>query len=114
MEVFFSMAVKGQKFKKYEGKFKIEVAESYLIKHEGGLGTVAKKYEIKKKRVEDWVKIYKTRGPEGLSVETRGRNSKGGGRPKTIKLEEMSLKEQVEYLKMENNILKKVQALLKN
>ena len=36
------------------------------------------------------------------------------GRLKQIKLDEMSKDEQIEYLKMENAILKKVKALRKN
>ena len=112
-EVHFLMAKKGQKFKSYTKEFKIKVAEAYLSGEYGGNQAVAKHFKLNnEKRVRDWVKIYKEKGPEAFSVETRGRNL--SGRPKTIKLDEMTLEQQVEYLKMEVDILKKVKALLKD
>jgi hypothetical protein len=63
------------------------------------------------------VKLYR-QDPELLKQNNRGKASlKDGvrkGRPKQIKLDEMSKDEQIEYLKMENAILKKVKALRKN
>lgn len=106
------MSKKGNKFQKYSVELKIKAVTDYLDGN-GGYKYIAKKYGLKNHRqVYDWVKIYKGKGKEGFLVETRGRNSKG--RPKAVKLEEMSLEQQVEYLKMENDILKKVQALLKD
>lgn len=107
------MALKGQKFRKYLPSFKLEVAEAYL-NGEGSYLSLARKYNLDSKlRVRDWAKIYKEKGSEGFLIETRGRNSKSE-KTKPINLEDMSLKEQVEFLKMENDILKKVKALLKN
>ena len=107
------MAKKGQKFKKYPAEFKIMVVEEYLKCESGGVDAITKKYDLKSnRRVCEWLKIYKEQGPEAFLIETRGRKSKG--RPKSIKLEEMTLEEQVKYLKMENDILKKARALLKD
>jgi hypothetical protein len=56
-------------------------------------------------------------GPGGFGVDGRHFGKKDGvqkGRPKRIKLEELSKDEQIEYLKMENAVLKKVKALRKD
>lgn len=103
-----------KKSNKYSAEFKIEVVKAYLSNEYGGMARIANKYNLRIKRVSDWIKIYRNKGPEAFLVETRGRNSNGGGKLKTIRLDEMSLEEQVKYLKMENDILKKVQALLKD
>ena len=106
------MALKGQKFKNYSRELKIEIAEAYL-NGEGSYLSLARKYNLESKfRVRDWVKIYKNKGSEGFLVDGRGRNSKG--RPKSINLEDMTKDEQIEFLKMENDILKKAKALQKN
>ena len=107
------MAKKGQKFKNYPAEFKIEVVEAYLSGKYGGVDPITKKYDLKtNRRVCEWLKIYKKQGPDGFLYETRGRISKGKGRSK--KLENMTLEEQVEFLKMEVDILKKVRALQEN
>jgi hypothetical protein len=53
-----------------------------------------------------------------LRQDNRGKGSlkdgKRKGRSKKVKLEDLSLEEQVEHLKMENAILKKAKALRKN
>ena len=103
----------GRKNKRYSAEFKVTVAEAYLSNEYGGYRRVAEKYNLRSKRVFDWVKIYRNQGPEAFLMENRGRSS-NGGRKKQIKLDELSLEEQVEYLKMENDILKKVKALLRD
>lgn len=112
------MAKKGTKFNKYTPEFKVEVAEAYLSGKYGGSNMVAKHYNVPShEQVDSWVKKYRESGPESLSVETRGRASiKDGvkkGRPRKKGLESMTKDEQIAYLKMENEILKKVQALRK-
>ena len=107
------MAKKGQKFRTYLPEFKIQVVEEYLSGKSGGVDAITKKYDLKSnRRIRDWLKIYKENGSQGFLIDGRGRKSTG--RPKSIKLEEMSLEEQVKYLKMENDILKKLKALLKD
>lgn len=58
-----------------------------------------------------WLKIFRIKGAEELSLETRGR-SKGGGRPKTNWSNEKEkikyLETQVAYLKAENDFLAKL------
>ena len=106
------MAKKGQKFKNYTAEFKLEVAKSYLNGIYGGIPGVAKHFGIGQTRVQEWVKIYREKGTESFLVDGRGKSGKSG-RPKSIILDEMSLEDQVEYLKMEVDILKKAKALLK-
>lgn len=102
------MAKKGSKFSKYSYEFKLEVVEDYLSGRSGGYRAIATKYGLKSKRqVEVWVKLYQE-APQRLTVETRGRKH---GIGKSIKLEEMSVEKQNEYLRMENDILKKLKAL---
>jgi len=96
----------------YPAEFKIKVAEAYLSGKEGGHIAVGRKFGLSRRRVEDWVRTYKEKGIDGFLHPTRGR--KFSVRPKPIELEDMTLEEQVKYLKMENDILKKVKALLKN
>lgn len=110
------MAKKGSKFNKYSYEFKIALIEEYLSGHFGGYDAISKRYKMKSsKQLRDWVKKYKE-DPQSLTVETRGRKSKNKrksrGRPKSMKLDEMVLEEQNKYLRMENDILKKLKALL--
>lgn len=110
------MAKKGSKFNKYTKEFKLEVVQAYLSNEYGGFEQVAKKFSLPdKSRVQDWLRLYNEKGSNAFQTETRGKGRSGkSGRPKLIKLEEMSLEEQNQYLRMENDILKKVQALLKD
>ena len=58
-----------------------------------------------------WTRLYKTKGIEGLTMETRGRS---GGRPKTKNLSDAEnikrLEAKVAYLKAENDFLAKLRA----
>ena len=112
------MAKKGTKFNKYTPEFKREAVEKYLSGELGGMTTATRKLGLKSHRqLINWIKLYK-QDPELLKQNNRGKASlKDGvrkGRPKQVKLDEMSKDEQIEYLKMENAILKKAKALRKN
>lgn len=66
-----------------------------------------------KSLIRDWNKVYKTKGIEGLKIETRGKAT-GGGRPKTKNLTDADkikrLEAEVAYLKAENDFLAKLRA----
>ena len=68
-------------------------------------------YQTPKRCLQNWRKVFKNKGIQGLSVENRGK-SKGGGRPKTnwSNPEEKLkyLETQVAYLKAENSFLAKL------
>jgi len=105
------MVKKGTKQRKYTAEFKQEVVEAYLSGKYGGKLKVAIEFGIDKRQVINWVRQYE-KGIESLVYENRGKNATG--RPKSTRLEDMSLEDQVRFLKMENDILKKVRALLKD
>ena len=58
-----------------------------------------------------WERIYITEGPEGFSVERRGRSSTGRPRKLPKEIEEDLLAE-VQRLRAENDYLKNLQALV--
>ena len=68
-----------------------------------------------------WERIYLEEGAEGFMVERRGRSSKGRPRKKPLPTEvendliseNQRLKERLEYLEMENEYLKKLDALIR-
>ena len=71
-------------------------------------------------QVRLWERIYLTEGAAGLMVERRGRKSKGRPRkePRSTEIENdliaenQRLKERNEWLEMENEYLKKLDALI--
>ena len=98
--------------RKYTPEFKIMVCEEYLSGKSGGYGTIGKIHEISFRRVHDWVKIYNQKGPESFWEESRGKHSTG--KPKNSNYNQMTLEEKVQFLEMENAILKKAKALRLN
>ena len=72
----------------------------------------ARRFEINDhKQIMAWERIYLAEGPEGLSVERRGRSSTG--RPKKLSKEvEEDLLAEVQRLRAENEYLKNLQALV--
>ena len=70
-----------------------------------------KRFDVANQRVCDWERIYLTEGPEGLSIERRGRGSEG--RPRQIpKGVEDDLIAENQRLRAELAYLKKLQALV--
>ena len=99
------------KRKSYSGKFKQTVVED-LRKNHLSYGEAMRKYGIGgKKGVQQWERIYLEEGPEGLSIERRGRGSKGRP-PKLAKEVEEDLIAEVQRLRAENDYLKKLNALV--
>ena len=112
------MGKTGRKYNKYSYEFKKKAVEQYLSGELGGMTFATRKLGLKShKQLVDWIKIYK-KNPELLKQDNRGKGSlKDGvrkGRPKKVKLDELSKDDQIEYLKMENAILKKARALRKD
>ena len=100
--------------RKYSKETKLKAIDMYLNQHIGA-NTIAKELGLsEKKRVYDWVKKYEAEGEKAFDVEKRGKATKTTngsirkGRPKT---KFSSLEEEVEYLRMENEFLKKLKAL---
>ena len=102
----------------YSYEFKKEAVEKYLSGKIGGCTIASRELGLRSKsQLLVWTKLYK-QDPELLKQDNRGKATKkdgsNKGRPKKIKLDELSKDEQIEYLKMENAILKKAKALRKN
>ena len=97
---------------KYTKEFKLKAIKMYL--DEGlSYNQVALKLNIKSKtQVMNWVKQFQEKGATIFDIETRGKATGGKkGRPKT---KFNSLEEEVEYLRMEVEFLKKLRALSQN
>lgn len=96
----------------YTKEFKLKAVKMYL--DEGvSYKQVASKLNIKSKtQFINWVKQFQEKGADSFDIETRGRGTGGKrGRPKT---KFNSLEEEVEYLRMEVEFLKKLRALSRN
>ena len=108
----------GKTNNKYSYEFKKEAVEKYLSGEIGGLTIASRTLGLKSStQLRNWIKLYRE-DPELLKQDNRGKASKRDGvikgRPKKVKLEELSKDEQIEHLKMENAILKKAKALRQN
>jgi len=95
----------------YSRKFKQTVVED-LRKNHLSYGEAMRKYGIGgKNEIQQWERIYLEEGPEGLSIERRGRGNKGRP-PKLDKKVEEDLISEVQRLRAENDYLKKLNALV--
>ena len=107
------------KSKKYTGDFKIKVIES--IKNENLSYTEAlKRFDIPShSTIIRWERIYLEEGKEALFEERRGRSKTSDGvrkgRPKKLSEEiEHDLIKENQRLRMENEYLKKLDALIRS
>ena len=102
---------KGIPDKRYTPEFKKMVIET-MREEKLSYRETARRFEINSHhRIQDWERIYLTDGPEGFTVERRGRGSKG--RPRKLPKEvEADLLAEVQRLRAENEYLKKLQALV--
>ena len=95
----------------YSRKFKQTLVED-LRKNHLSYGEAMRRYGIGGKNViQQWERIYLEEGPEGLSIERRGRGSKGRP-PKLDKKVKEDLISEVQRLRAENDYLKKLNALV--
>ena len=113
---------------KYSPEFKKSVIMDMLENHLAYRETVRKYWNTRSRAAEDlyvptvkkWERIYLTEGAEGFMTERRGRGSKGRPRKKPLPTEvendliaeNQRLKERNEYLEMELEYLKKLNALV--
>ena len=100
----------------YDGEFKVSVIE-YMHANHLSLFQTAVKFGIPTTAtVGKWERIYYEKGPQGLYQDNRGRKSKmSSDKPKKKKLStetEEDLIAEVQHLRMENEYLKKLNALV--
>ena len=101
---------KGIPNKRYTPEFKKLVVET-MQKEKLSYRETAKQFEIGgHHRIQDWERIYLTEGPEGFSIERRGRSSKS--RKQLPKAAEEDLLAEVQRLRAEVDYLKNLQALV--
>ena len=108
---------RGKPNKKYDGEFKVQVVET--MEREGlSLHEAARQFGISNhSTVAKWERLYLTEGKASLYEERRGRASAASGTQKGRKLKldkqvEEDLIAEVQRLRMENEYLKKLRALI--
>ena len=102
---------KGVPNKKYTPEFKAEVIRT--MQEEGlSYSETCRRFEVNsRERIKSWERIYLAEGPEGFTVERRGRGSTGRPQKFPKRVEEDLLAE-VQRLRAENEYLKNLQALV--
>ena len=102
---------KGIPNKRYTPEFKKLVVET-MQEEKLSYSETCRRFEVNSRdQIKSWERIYLTEGPEGLTIERRGRGSTG--RPKKLpKAVEEDLLAEVQRLRAENEYLKNLQALV--
>ena len=102
---------RGKPNKRYTPEFKKLVVET-MMEERLSYSETCRRLEVNSRdQIKSWERIYLEEGPEGLSVERRGRSSTG--RPKKLPKDvEEDLLAEVQRLRAENDYLKNLQALV--
>ncbi len=116
------MAKKGQIYRKYSSEFKLCVIMD-MREHHLAYKEAARKYGLSESgssitTIQRWERIFLEEGAEGLMKERRGRAFKESGTrkgrpPKLDKKVEEDLIAENQRLRMENEYLKKLDALIR-
>ncbi len=97
-----------------EGNFKCDVVK-YMCDSKSSAAQVSYKYNIGVGLVLKWYRIYTEKGPQYLDIENRGRPNMRKIKKETNKkplTREEELEKKIKMLEMENDYLKKLQALI--
>ena len=102
---------KGIPNKRYTPEFKKLVIET-MQEEKLSYSETERRFGVVRSRITAWERIYLTEGPEGFTIERRGRGSKGRPPKKLPKAVEEDLLAEVQRLRAENDYLKNLQALV--
>ena len=102
---------KGVPNKRYTSEFKKQVVET-MLKENLSYRETERRFGVVRSRITAWERIYLTEGPEGFTIERRGRGSKGRPPKQLPKKVEEDLLAEVQRLRAENAYLKNLQALV--
>ena len=102
---------KGVPNKRYTSEFKKQVVET-MLKETLSYRETERRFGVVRSRITAWERIYLTEGPEGFTIERRGRGSKGRPPKQLPKKVEEDLLAEVQRLRAENAYLKNLQALV--
>ncbi len=101
------MATKGQVFQKYDLAFKIELVERYLRGEVGGVKRAAREAGLKSStQLRNWIKKYQAGELTEAAVDQRGRSG-GGNKHRHPRTRFESTEDEIAYLRLENEYLKK-------
>ena len=102
---------KGEPNKRYTPEFKKLVIET-MQEEKLSYSETERRFGVVRSRITAWERIYLTEGPEGFTIERRGRGSKGRPPKQLPKEVEEDLLAEVQRLRAENDYLKNLQALV--
>ena len=103
---------KGVPNKRYTPEFKKLVIET-MQEEKLSYSETCRRFEVNSRdQIKSWERIYLEEGPEGLTVERRGRSSKGRPPKQLPKQVEEDLLAEVQRLRAEVEYLKNLQALV--
>ena len=102
---------KGIPNKRYTPEFKKLVIET-MQEEKLSYSETERQFGVVRSRITAWERIYLTEGPEGFTIERRGRGSKGRPPKQLPKEVEEDLLAEVQRLRAENDYLKNLQALV--
>ena len=98
----------------YDGNFKRDVVK-YMCDSNSSAAQVSYKYNIGVGLVLKWYRIYTEKGQQYLDIDSRGRSNMRKIKKETNKeplTREEELEKRIKMLEMENDYLKKLQALI--
>ena len=103
---------KGIPNKRYTPEFKKLVVET-MQEEKLSYSETCRRFEVNSRdQIKSWERTYLTEGPEGFTIERRGRGSKGRPPKQLPKKVEEDLLAEVQRLRAENAYLKNLQALV--
>ena len=106
----FEALPSGKTHSTYTGAFKLEVVK-YMQENKLSSYATAAHFGINKNQVMRWLRIYEEEGETSLMTEKRGK--KRMNKPRIPAEEKKDILKELDYLRMENEYLKKLNALVR-